>query len=95
MNVESLLHISTTCTKYGTNNIQCHIAKKLKNTYTVPTRFNCTYRPGNICKIELILEEASAWNVRKEVTQKAEKYIKSGHDPVDAYHFAYEDCTQQ
>jgi hypothetical protein len=46
-------------------------------------------------EIELILEEASAWNVRKEVTQKAEKYIKSGHDPVDAYHFAYEDCTQQ
>ncbi len=46
-------------------------------------------------EIELVLEEASAWNVRKEVIQKAEKYIKDGHAPVDAYHFAYEDCTQQ
>ena len=46
-------------------------------------------------EIELILEEASAWNVRKEVTQAAEKYIKEGHDPIDAYHFAYEDCTNQ
>ena len=46
-------------------------------------------------EIELILEEASAWNVRKEVMQAAEKYIKEGHDPIDAYHFAYEDCTNQ
>lgn len=44
-------------------------------------------------EIELILEEASAWNVRKEVTQAAEKYINEGHDPIDAYHFAYEDYT--
>lgn len=41
--------------------------------------------------IEMILEEAGAWNLRYEVEQTAKQYIKDGHLPVDAYHFAYED----
>jgi hypothetical protein len=41
--------------------------------------------------IELILEEASAWGLRYEVEQSAQQYLSEGHQPVDSYHFAYED----
>jgi hypothetical protein len=41
--------------------------------------------------IEMVLEEASAWGLRIEVDTTAKQYIEEGHEPVDAYHFAYED----
>ena len=41
--------------------------------------------------IELVLEEAGAWGLRYEVEHTAKQYIEDGHEPVDAYHFAYED----
>ena len=44
--------------------------------------------------IELILEEASAWGLRVEVDLTAKEYIKEGHQPVDAYQFAYEDWVK-
>ena len=42
-------------------------------------------------EIESILEEASAWGLRTEVNDSAQTYIKSGHDVIDSYHYAYED----
>jgi hypothetical protein len=43
--------------------------------------------------IQTIMSDAKDWNVEKEVEKKAKKYISEGHDVVDAYHFAFEDCT--
>jgi len=43
--------------------------------------------------IQTIMHDAKEWGVAKEVEKKAKKYISEGHDVVDAYHFAFEDCT--
>ena len=43
--------------------------------------------------IQTIMNDAKDWRVEKEVEKKAKKYISEGHDVVDAYHFAFEDCT--
>ena len=42
-------------------------------------------------EIEMILTEASAWGLRVEVEETAEKYINEGHDVVESYHWAYGD----
>ena len=39
--------------------------------------------------IELILTEASAWGLRIEVEQSAQKFINEGVDEVTAYQDAY------
>jgi hypothetical protein len=46
---------------------------------------------GDLQDIELVLTEASAWGLREEVKETAQQYIKEGHHPVDAYHFAYDE----
>jgi hypothetical protein len=46
---------------------------------------------GDLQHIELILTEASAWGLRHEVEEAAEKYVEEGHHPTDAYQFAYDD----
>jgi hypothetical protein len=39
--------------------------------------------------IELILEEASAYGLRVEVEEYAQRYISEGFTPVEAYQHAY------
>jgi hypothetical protein len=39
--------------------------------------------------IELILEEASAYGLRTEVEEYAQKYLSEGCTPVEAYQHAY------
>jgi hypothetical protein len=39
--------------------------------------------------IELILEEASAYGLRTEVEEYAQKYLSEGYTPVEAYEHAY------
>jgi hypothetical protein len=46
---------------------------------------------GDLQHIELILTEASAWGLRIEVEETAQKYIDEGQHPTDAYQFAYDD----
>ena len=46
---------------------------------------------GDLQEIEMILLEASAWGLRVEVEETAEKYINEGHDVVESYHWAYGD----
>ena len=43
--------------------------------------------------IQTILADAKEWGVENKVKEKANKYISEGHDVIDAYHFAFEDCT--
>lgn len=42
--------------------------------------------------IQMVLSDAREWGVEKQVEKKAKDYIKEGHDIVDAYHYAFEDC---
>ena len=49
---------------------------------------------GDLQDIELVLVEASAWGLRAEVEETAQQYINEGHNPVDAYHFAYDDWVK-
>lgn len=49
---------------------------------------------GDLQHIELILTEASAWGLRVEVEETAQKYIKEGHNVVDAYQYAYDDWVK-
>jgi len=46
---------------------------------------------GDLQEIEMILLEASAWGLRVEVEETAQKYIAEGHDAVESYHWAYGD----
>jgi hypothetical protein len=39
--------------------------------------------------IELILEEASAYGLRTEVEEYAQRYLNEGCTPVEAYQHAY------
>lgn len=45
-------------------------------------------------EIELILVEASAWGLRVEVEETAQKYITEGHYPTDAYQYAYSEWVK-
>ena len=49
---------------------------------------------GDLQEIEMILVEASAWGLRVEVEETAQKYIEEGHDIVESYHFAYDDWVK-
>ncbi len=49
---------------------------------------------GDLQQIELICIEASAWGLREEVVDEAERLIRDGYEPVDAYQTAYEDWVK-
>lgn len=49
---------------------------------------------GDLQEIEMILLEASAWGLRVEVEETAQKYIEEGHNQVDAYQYAYSDWVK-
>lgn len=49
---------------------------------------------GDLQDIELVLVEASAWGLRDEVEELAQKYISEGHDVVESYHYAYDDLVK-
>jgi hypothetical protein len=49
---------------------------------------------GDLQQIELICVEASAWGLREEVVDEAERLIRGGYEPVDAYQTAYEDWVK-
>lgn len=55
------------------------------------TKYNLTI--GDLQEIELVLLEASAFGVRTEVEERAQNYIEGGIHPIDAYQFAFKDCT--
>ena len=46
---------------------------------------------GDLQQIELILFEASAYGLRVEVEETAQKYIDEGTPAVEAYEWAYGD----
>ena len=49
---------------------------------------------GDLQQIELICIEASAWGLREEVVDEAERLIRGGNEPVDAYQRAYDDWVK-
>jgi hypothetical protein len=46
---------------------------------------------GDLQQIELLLVEASAYGLRVEVEETAQKYIDEGHPIVESYEWAYGD----
>jgi hypothetical protein len=42
--------------------------------------------------IQMVLSDAKEWGVETQVEKKAKTYMEQGHDIVDAYHYAFEDC---
>lgn len=49
---------------------------------------------GDLQEIELILLEASAWGLREEVTDEAERFIKDGYEPVTAYQMGFNEWVK-
>jgi hypothetical protein len=49
---------------------------------------------GDLQQIELICVEASAWGLREEVVDEAERLIRDGYEPIDAYQLAYDDWVK-
>jgi hypothetical protein len=49
---------------------------------------------GDLQQIELICIEASAWGLREEVVDEAERLIKEGYESVVAYEIAYEEWVK-
>jgi hypothetical protein len=49
---------------------------------------------GDLQQIELICIEASAWGLREEVVDEAERLIRDGYQAVDAYQRAYDDWVK-
>ena len=49
---------------------------------------------GDLQQIELICIEASAWGLREEVVDEAERLIREGYESVDAYQTAYDEWVK-
>lgn len=49
---------------------------------------------GDLQQIELICIEASAWGLREEVVDEAERLIRDGYEPVVAYEIAFEEWVK-